>query len=300
MDKTIAIINPKSAGGKTSAKLDFLKKKLKQIPNLEIKLTEYSKHAKEITNKAIKDGFNHIIAIGGDGTFNEVLNGFFEKDTLINPDVVLSFVPSGTGSDFIKTLEVPNNIDLAIKKILEKNIQKIDIGKITFDDGNIEYFLNAAEVGMGAEIVDRVNKSSKKYGGTITFFYHTLLTALKYKNNDISIIFDNDSEQKININNLIIGNGKFIGGGMKVLPDANLFDNFFDIMIIKELNIVSFFKAFLKVYFTINLKNNKLEFRRAKKIIITSSKSLKVESDGELKGLTNVFFEVIPNQLSIC
>lgn len=125
--KTFVVINPKSANGYTGKKISNLLRKLNKLGDYKYQLTERKNHACEITCSAIKNGYDRIIAIGGDGTFNEVVNGFFDESKLINKEAVLGFISAGTGADFIRTLNIPSDLDKSIEKIIENKIKKIDL-----------------------------------------------------------------------------------------------------------------------------------------------------------------------------
>jgi len=301
--KTIAIVNPHSANGATGRKLDKLKSILLSCGDCEIALTEAPTHATVIAVNALKDGYNRIIAVGGDGTFNEVVNGFFENDEAINPDAVLGLISAGTGADFIKTIGLPVDWTEAIKKIKNDRKKKIDLGLIEYfmEDNSPKkrYFINVAGAGISGSVVKKVNSTSKILGGFASFLAGTISTVLEYQNKRTEIIFDDQLKIEKITNNVIIGNGKFIGGGMKVLPDALPDDGFFDVLIIGDISKFEFFENVPKIYKGTHLENPKLDLRRAKTVQINSSEKILLDIDGEQEGFTPAKFTVIPSALSI-
>ena len=301
--KTFIVFNPKSADGKTGKNLNNILKQLKSIGDFDYKLTDHSGHAKSLTTNSLKSGYNRIIAIGGDGTFNEVVNGFFEDNQLINPDAILGFISGGTGADFIRTAQIPKNINQAIDKIVSNQIKKIDIGKVNLvsesGDNIYRYFLNASNIGLGAEVVKKVNNSSKFMGGFASFLMATISTVIEYKNQKIKLDYDSKNTENRTFSNIIIANGKYCGGGMKFLPDAKIDDGQFDVLTIGDINKVEFVENIFKVYMGTHLKFAKISVKKSKIIEVTSPEKVRIETDGEECGFTPAKFEIIPNILKI-
>lgn len=301
--KTAVIVNPNSGNGTTGKKIGLLKNLLKEIGNYEIKLTQRQNHATEIARESIHNGFNRIIAIGGDGTINEIVNGFFENSKQINSEVILGVIPYGTGSDFVKSISLPRSEKDIIKKIINCNIKTIDIGKSTFHLTNktekTRMFINVSNIGLGGEVVNRVNKTTKMFGGFASFLIGTIATVMEYKNKPVFISFDDNFKIQETVSNIVIGNGKFCGGGMKFLPDAELDDGLFDVLTIGDITKQDFFMQIPKVYSGTHLNNPKLNIRKAKKVFIDCPDKLRVDLDGEQEGYTAVNFEVIPKALKL-
>jgi diacylglycerol kinase family enzyme len=131
--KTKVVINPYSANRSTAKQWADKSALLKgKIGSFDAELTTKALEATAITKKALKDGYQRIIAVGGDGTVNEVINGFFENDMPINPEAILSVIMTGTGGDFRKTAGISKNINKAIDQLANGTAKKIDIGKLTY------------------------------------------------------------------------------------------------------------------------------------------------------------------------
>ncbi len=301
--KTAVIINPNAANGATGKKIDFFKNLLQKTGSFELKFTKAKGHATELSRESLKEGFNRVIAIGGDGTFNEVVNGFYENEQPVNHDAVLGLISGGTGADFIKTVEFPKDETKAIDRIIEDNIKLIDLGKVTYDmpdkSRKTRYFLNIADAGVGGEVVERVNNTTKLFGGFASFLIGTISTVMEYKNQRTQIIFDDDFKIDKITNNIVVGNGKFFGGGMKILPDARLDDGLFDVIIIGDINKVEFFKNIPKIYNGTHIHDPKIQCRKAKKVYITAESPLKIDIDGEQEGFTPAEFKIIPGAVKI-
>jgi diacylglycerol kinase (ATP) len=301
--KTLVVANPKSANGTTGKNIDNIRNLLKETGEFELKFTEAENHATILVREALKDGFNRIIAIGGDGTYNETINGFYEDGKQLNPDAVFAMISGGTGADFIKTIGIPKDLNASVKKIVENKIRTIDLGKVTYQladkSEKSRLFLNIADAGIGGAVVERVNKTTKLFGGFASFLMGTIATVMEYKNVRTQIVFDNDFRIDKITNNVIVGNGCYFGGGMKILPDALPDDGLFDVLIIGDIGKLDFFKNVPKIYSGTHISDPKIDHRRAKTVQINSDVPLKLDIDGEQEGFTPALFTILPQAIKV-
>ncbi len=301
--KTTVIINPKSSNGATGKNIDYIKNIIQKLDNPEIIITKSKNEATDITQKAILNGTEKIIAVGGDGTINEIINGFFLEEKIINPNVIFGILPCGTGSDFVRTLHLPKNNNKVIEKILENKTKLIDVGKANYSDLNHQaktrFFINASNIGIGGEVVDRVNQTSKIFGGFASFLAGTILSVMDYKNKKVSITFDHEQKIEFTTINIVVANGQFCGGGMKFLPDSSLDDGLFDILLIGDLSKADFFRLIPKVYSGLHLRDPKINVKKAKNVLIESEYKLKLDFDGEWDGYTSASYDVVRNTIRI-
>jgi YegS/Rv2252/BmrU family lipid kinase len=302
--KNFVIVNPNSANRKTEKEWKYIEKEIrKNIGDFDFKFTSAPFEATSICREAVKAGYQMIISVGGDGTLNEVVNGFFENEKMINPDVVLGIISRGTGCDLIKTLSISKEIDKAIERIKYGNIKKFDIGKIIFlNKENREitrYFINIADFGIGGEIVERVNRTTKIFGGFISFLWGTLITALKYKEKFVEIYIDDEKKFEGKIKNVAVANGKFFGGGMQISPLSKMDDGILDIIIIPEVGYYEGIKIFSSLYKGKILENKKIKFFNGKKVFANSNDVVLIDVDGEQPGKLPAKFEILENILNI-
>jgi diacylglycerol kinase family enzyme len=166
MDKMFIIVNPVSANSTTVKDWPQFEKVLQDSNyDFEAVLTERPGHATELTRQALKAGYKTIMSVGGDGTMNEVVNGFFENGQSVAEDSRLVVFSRGTGCDFIKALGIKKGIGDLLDILATNQVKQIDVGSVKFADADgkrvIRYFLNVADIGIGAETANRVNKHSK-------------------------------------------------------------------------------------------------------------------------------------------
>lgn len=302
--KAIAIVNPRSADGTTGRQWPDLAQMLEREGiAAEGRLTQSPGHAAALTREALRQGASRIIAVGGDGTVNEVINGFFDGTEAIAPQAELGVLCRGTGCDFIKTLGIPKNDIEAIHRLTRAQPRTIDVGRVRFvnnaGEEELRYFGNIAEAGLGGAVVQRVNNSSKALGGFATFLAATLQTFLTHKNQPAEIIIDGKYVRNIPVCNIVIGNGRYFGGGMKVLPQADLSDGHFDVLIMGDFNVPELFANIAKVYQGTHLGHPKVEVFQATSVKVTSSSRMPLDLDGEAAGTTPATFDLVPAALKV-
>ncbi len=165
--KTQVIVNPESNKGKTRKKWNHIREALKSfLKEFKYEFTEKPLQAIEISRVALKEGTELVIGVGGDGTMNEIANGFYENRKIINPEAALGIVPSGTGCDFTKSLNIPFRLKNALEVITQAPSSLIDIGRVSFrgnsGDEQERFFLNVSDFGIGGDVVKKVNENRMK------------------------------------------------------------------------------------------------------------------------------------------
>ncbi|MBD3415182.1 MAG: YegS/Rv2252/BmrU family lipid kinase [Candidatus Aminicenantes bacterium] len=304
--KTQIIINPESNKGQTGKKWGRIQEALKSFfKEFKYEFTEMPTHATEISRAAIKEGSELIVGVGGDGTMNEIANGFFENKKIINPDTSLGIVPSGTGSDFSKSLNIPPQLNQSIKVITQNNRSDIiDIGRVQYQslkgESKERFFLNIGDFGFGAEVVKQVEKKRLKRKAS-SYLRSVIFTFISYKNKRLNIKVDGKEYPTDDYLIGAISNGSIFGKGMKVAPLARLDDGFFDVILVKGMEKTEFFLNVWRLYQGTHLTHSKIAFLRGKKIEVSSAnhEDVLIEVDGELIGKAPAVFEIIPGSFPV-
>ena len=299
------VVNPRSADGTTGAHWPRFARMLEEAGlHAQAHFTEGPGHATDLVREGLRAGQKHIVIVGGDGSINEAVNGFFAPDgTAWNPEAELGILCRGTGCDYIKSLGLPKREDLAIQRLLKGSVRTVDIGRVEFRDAAGEarqrYFCNIAEAGLGGAVVDRVNRSSKRLGGFASFLLSTLSTFVTYRNPRMTIQVDDMPPETLLASNLIVGIGGCFGGGMRILPEAELDDGRFDVLVMGDLSRVELFTNIARVYRGSHLTPPKIRHGRARRVTVTSPEPLLLDVDGEQPGLAPATFTIVPGALRV-
>ena len=299
------IVNPKSAGGKTAKEWPQMLKTLEtELGSVEIRLTEHRFHAAELARQVLKTGVERVIAIGGDGMLNEVVNGFFEYGRSLNRSAKLAFFSRGTGSDFVRSWGQTASFQEFVHAVKKNRSQSCDVIRIqlnTLDGAPGErYCINLADVGIGGQVVEIVNRRSKFFGGTISFLLAGVQAALSHDNSPLDIELDGHRISEHAPHFLVgVANGRYFGGGMQLAPQAKVDDGLFDVVIVGDLTIPE------KIHFAFKLYRGqvgdlpKVCILRGKHLKISSKERVLIDVDGELAGTCNAEFKLLPAAIEL-
>ncbi len=299
------IINPKSAGGRGKKVANYIGEKYQNLFS-EIVFTSRPLEAIELAKNS--EGFDRVCFVGGDGTLNEVLNGIMQIQENLRP--AMGIIPVGTGSDFIKTMNIPKDTDKAIELILKGKTKKVDVGLCEFIDSKGEtlkrYYINITEFGMGGEVARLVNKYGKIFRGTIPFLIFALICNFTYKLKRVRIKTDSDEEMfrdfEANVRVVAVANGRFYGGGMQIAPFAEPDDGKFDVVVVKDMGPIETLKSLPLLYqgkegLEKAKRTGKVLYFKATRVEIENSDNLLIEMEGEVPGHTPKSFHIIPKQI---
>ncbi|HYY40968.1 MAG TPA: diacylglycerol kinase family protein [Nitrososphaera sp.] len=326
--ETVLVVNPNSCSGLTGKGWDDLYSKIKDIlgGNIEVAFSKKPGDGTSLARRFLKQGFKNIVAIGGDGTLNEVANGFFEEPVgiysnkargraagspalkPINPDAIMAIVPCGTRNVLAKSLGLPAEVVECCKIFSLGEPKKIDVIYATvtnqqdYPSTMNRILLNAAEMGVGAEIIDRSKKVrevvNNRIISTITGVATTLPT---YQSNECEISIDNNRRKSLMKMTMgVVANGQFLGGGFKVASHASMSDGVLDLVILKDSGSLKMVNELLNMKDGDYKDEDNIMYRQAKKVSLTSKqRDVAVTVDGEPIGILPATFEVIPNALTV-
>ena len=307
--KTLAIINPRSAGGKTGRDTQSIATRLAEVTGpLTIALTNGPMDAARLTSHGLRDGFERVIAVGGDGTINEVVNGFFANGQPINPEAEFALLNRGTGGDFRKTFDIDAGFDASLERIAEGRIRRIDVGRLSFvtEDGKngSRHFANIASFGLSGHVVDRVNRATltKRFLGQFAYTWVSLTSLFGYKAKPVRLKVDNVFDDVVSLSTCAVCNGQFFGGGMRVAPDASPDDGLLDVVIMCDAPKGNVLKSLNNIKTGSHVKDPNVKVFRGKTVIATPVEATAgapvfIEADGEAPGRLPAMFEVLPKAL---
>ncbi|MCA1840778.1 MAG: diacylglycerol kinase family protein [Actinomycetota bacterium] len=264
----------------------------------ETRSTEGPRHAIQLAREAVDAGARFIVAVGGDGTIHEVVNGMMTADAY-DPELVLGIIPGGSGSDFIRTFGLPATASDAVEHLKGEPWFQIDIGKVTYQQGGTqvaEFFPNIAEAGLGGEVVRRAEKLPRRVG-RLRYLISFWLTLARYSSTEGRVLLD-DKTYEGRITNLVVANAQFFGGGMRIAPKAHPADGKFNVLI-QHGTKMDYVSGISKVFKGEHLPSPAIKELNAAVVRVESKKPLQIEADGEVLGFTPATFEIIPNALRL-
>lgn len=299
------IINPAAAAGRTGSRQSLIRHLLDRHLRYgySLHVTARPLEATWSARNAIRDGCDLVIAVGGDGTVQETVNGFFLAGRPINPECRLGIIGSGTGRGFCQSLGLPATLAAQVEIACLGGERTIDIGRIIFSGetgGKLSrYFANECQVGIGSEVVRRVHSGQKKLGGRAAFGLSTLAAVFTYPDHLMTVTVDGQRPESRRLIAVMVGNGDRAAGGMRLTPQARLDDGLLDIMLIQQQPLPRRLRNFSKIYSGRHQGQKDFHFLKGRRIEIESKESVGVEADGEWLGHLPCQVEVIPAALRV-
>lgn len=304
-ERLTVILNPVSARGRTRRNWAGLGSRLEaRVGAYTLRETTGPDAATALTREALEAGADWILAVGGDGTLNEVLNGFFAGETLIRPAARLSVLMSGTGGDFRRTLELSARPDEALEQLLARPERRLDVGRLalTGPDGRprLRHFINIASFGLGGEVSHRLNTSrlAARLGGKPGFLLATLETLAQFQPQLIRLELSGpqgDFSLQARLRQVAVANGRYHGGGMQMAPAADPADGLFDVVVLEDHGLLHSLQGFPRVYRGRHLSYPGIRHWRATRLVATAPGETPVllEVDGETPGRLPARFEML-------
>jgi YegS/Rv2252/BmrU family lipid kinase len=250
-----------------------------------------------LARQAADDGASLLVAVGGDGTVNEIVQGLAGRD-----GVELAVIPRGTGWDFVRTYGIPRRFEDAVAVAREGHAQAIDLGRAHYrawDGSEAEsYFANIASAGMSGAIAKRANETSKALGGKASYLWATLTVFARWRNDEVQVAVDGE-QRTGRMHDVVVANGRFFGGGMMICPEAEPDDGLLDVLLIGDLTKRDLLLTLPKTYRGRHLPHPKAELLRGGAVEVDSQEPLPIELDGEQPGTTPVRFEIVPQALRL-
>lgn len=305
--KIAAVVNPHSGGGKTARRWPAIARALEQrLGPINVRFTESNGDATKLSRALLREGNDLIVAAGGDGTVNEVANGFLENDAPIRLEACLGVLSLGTGGDFQRSLGIGAGIAAAIETLDSGVPLLIDVGKVSFrshDDAPCSrYFTNVTSFGMGGEVATRSQNAARRLGSRAGFLWATFRTTASYRGKRVRLALDGSPlPTEYLVANVALGNGGYHGGGMHPCPKAVLNDGLLEVTIIEYLNLFEITRD-VRILYSEDLyayRHPKVHPFRARRIMAESNELTLLEVDGEPLGRLPLEATVLPGCLRV-
>lgn len=261
----------------------------------EVRYTERPQHAAELARRAAADGFDRVAVVGGDGTLNEVGNG------LVGTGAALAIIPAGTANDLVRTFPIPTKPEEALRVAFQGRAAKLDAGLAETSQVR-RHFINMFGAGFDAEaaaLVNDIGPLVKRFGGGVAIPVCVIITLARYRFPQLTVTVDGATTEVPRVIFSAVAIGKYIGNGMKLLPDAVPDDGLFDVTWAHEMGRLEILRTVMKTYDGSHVGHPRIHFCRGKKVRLESSTSLRCHLDGEAGGTLPATIEVVPGALGI-
>jgi YegS/Rv2252/BmrU family lipid kinase len=260
--------------------------------------TEYAGHAEKIA--AESTGHDIILVAGGDGTMSQVVNGILHSD---NKDITLGLIPLGSGNDLARSLKVSDKVEDILSLLRSNKPKKVDVGMVTVNDSTGKsiqrYFINECSVGMGPEVVRRINEGSNLFGPSLTYLKSIIATFFSHEPERVNVRskdYEWDGEARV----LAVANGKAFGHSIYIAPDAEMDDGKLNMFLCKGLPLMKFLLYLQAIKQPKKIDDKKwIDYRAVEELELTSVRELPVEADGELIGFTPLKCGVLQKKIKV-
>jgi len=282
--KHFLIVNLIAGGGRCKQEFPRIKAELdRRGLDYDLHFTNEPLEAVDVAQMVTEAGFTHVVAMGGDGTVNEVANGLVK----VGSTLPLAVIPAGTGNDFVRMMGIPTDPIRSIDLLESGTPRPVDLGYVVGD----RYFVNGLGIGIDAQVARDVLRMNPRFRGTATYLYAALKEVLHFKAFPVTLSGDGFEETHTLIS-LGITNGKFAGGGFKLAPRAAVDDGLIDIAAIEDFPIAERLIRLPQARKGTHLRLSKVHYRQERTVTVASPARLIAHIDGEVYRLPGESFEV--------
>jgi YegS/Rv2252/BmrU family lipid kinase len=296
--ETVFLVNPASQNGATGRRWPELAHRAAALGlRGDTLFSERPGQLGGLARRAVEDGARLLVVVGGDGTVNEVANGVAGL-----AGVELAVIARGTGWDFVRTYAIPRKLEAAVEVALNGRVREIDAGRATFRawDGSEgeTWFANVASAGMSGAVAKRANETTKALGGKASYLLALFKVFARWQNSQVRVTVDGEAREG-SMQDVVVANGRYFGGGMMICPEAEPDDGLFDVLLLGDLTKRDLVANVPRLFRGTHLPHPKAELLRGRTATVESDEPLPVELDGEQPGTTPVRFEVVPGALRL-
>lgn len=303
-ERWMVIINPNAGRRKGEKDWPTIDRLLRQKGfSFHYAFSQYPRHAIEIARKSVEQGYRKIMAVGGDGTINEVVNGVFLQSKVPTNEVSLAVIPVGTGNDWGKMFQISGNYQQVVDIIARGKWFLQDAGIVDYHNGDVKhsrYFINIAGIGFDALVAKKTNSRKQKgKSSPLSYLLALFSSLLKYNSCEAEIVAGPGNKVNTSLFSMNVGICRYNGGGMKQTPNAIPDDGLFDLTIIRKVKKRRVIRHVAKIYKGSHLSLPYVSTLRTHTVSITSPTPMNLEVDGESLGHTPLEFSIIPSSIKV-
>jgi YegS/Rv2252/BmrU family lipid kinase len=299
----VIVVNPRSGGGLSRQRWASLVGPLTEgLGPFDVRFTEAPGHGHHIALEEATAGRGLIVALGGDGTISEIVDGALAS----GQSVEVGVIPRGTGGDFRRTIDLPRDLATAARRVRDASPRIIDVGHVSFTtatgDTATRHFINVASFGFSADVAARANASSKRLGAKVAFVGAAIRSLVAHDRIDVWLSANGGERRRHGLLLGAIGNGRYFGGGMKICPEARLDDGQLDLVLVGELGRVETLAKLNRLFEGTHLDMKQVSADRVVRLDVCpvdSGAKIPIELDGETPGHLPATFEILPAALRL-
>jgi len=288
MAKTCVILNPSAGSVRDQHELE---ERIGRLLEADVCLTTKVGSEARLARTAIRQGAELIVAAGGDGTLNGVINGIAEH----TDGAWVGLIPLGTGNDFARSLGLPTDVERAIEIIRAGATRAIDLVRVTSDE--VRYFINVSAGGFSGLVDEKLTADMKKTWGPLAYLRGAAAALPQLRAYQTTLAFDNTESLMLDLYNVVVANGRYVAGGTLIAPEASIDDGMLDIILIQKRSAPELALLAASVALGTHLSSDAIVFRRAAKVTVNSKPGMWFNVDGELVGNEPARFEILPRAL---
>lgn len=282
------ILNPTAGRGRGQLALGLIKEVLDKAPvTYDVDLTTRSGEATELARKAAQEGYDVVVAAGGDGTVNQVVNG------LVGSEVPMAVLPCGTGNDFAAMIGMSKDLRVCLQQIVEGNVIHIDLCRV-----NDRYFISSVGAGFDGQVAHTVNKKFKRLRGMAVYLLGVFTTIFSYKGHHVKLTVD-DQTQEFDALLVAVTNSRTYGGGLNITPNALLDDGLLDICTARMMKPLEISMSLPRLLKGTHAKIKKIGFCQGKQVELQSDTPMCCQIDGEVILTDSLKMEILPQVFPI-
>jgi diacylglycerol kinase (ATP) len=303
-ESVILIVNPAAGGGRCAKLWPSWARRLEAAGiSFSAYFTAKSEEATHLTRVALRNGANTVVAVGGDGTANEVVNGFFDGAEPINPAARFGMLPLGTGDDLARTLGLRGQSAIAALGPLGRT-HLIDVGRVRFiaygGGTQCRYFVNSGDLGIGGETAALAQCGAKVFRGFAGYLVAAIRAIVEHQPRSVSYSIDGAPPIATPIDTIFVTNGRYTGAGMLVAPSASIDDGELDVLVLRAVSKIDLLLRLLPaIYHGTHVKHPSVRHFRTRRICIETSEELLLQIDGEQPGMAPAEFVIVPGALRV-
>ncbi len=301
--KALIVVNPAAGHGRGGRRWEKLRDAAESVwPGLSLEVTERPGHAKELARAAILGGAEVVVAVGGDGTLGEVVDGYLAVPPEGRAAASVATFPAGSGCDFARHMKVPGEPGAWAAAMKAARPRRLDAALAAFRTGDgaprLRHFLNVAALGLAGDVAVGVETRGKLLGGTLTYLLEGLIAVAGARPKRVKLVVDGREEAPADYHLIAAANTSTIGGGMRLAPDADAEDGLLDLLTVGAISRAALLRLMPTIYAGGHVGAPGVSLRRARRVEVFSDEALPLNVDGDLDGVTPAVFEALPKAVS--